>query len=83
MKCESPIAELELELKEFESMTLAETCVFEILKRLGYREPKFHPQWDNLVGTAQDQVNRHMEVMVRVAKREGNCNRKRRWFWKC
>lgn len=53
-------------------MTLADQIVFDLLKSLGYREPKQFSRWSEMVAIAQRRIDEQMDVMVRVAQREAN-----------
>lgn len=49
-------------------MCMAEEIAYRILKRVGFREPKSHPQWDFCVSLAQDEIDKNMQTMQRLAE---------------
>jgi len=48
-------------------VTLSEKSAFEILTRLGFRDPKKHPKWHEIVNAVQDRIDDQVEVMARIA----------------
>lgn len=52
-------------------MNIAEQTAYQILKELGYRAPKAHPDWDQIVDLAQSGINQALELnhRIEIAKR--------------
>lgn len=49
-------------------MCLAELIAFDVLKTLGFGEPKEHPDWEIIVDRIQVRIDEKMDVMKRVVK---------------
>ncbi len=51
-------------------MCMAEQIAFNVLRILGFRQPRHHPDWEKVVDKVQDHIDKEIEVMKRVTGRE-------------